>query len=330
MNIAFIGFQHGHIFGLYQKCKEHPNVTIAGAWEPLPEYREAAEHKGIELTHEDYHDFFNMKEVDAVAIGVHYGGRGKIAIEALRAGKHVIADKPLCTAMDELLAIEALAAEKNLKVGLMLDLRYMGVTAVAKEIIDSGKLGTVHAVNFGGQHGLNYGSRAGWYFEEGKHGGTINDIAIHGLDLITYLTGKHMTHIHSARCWNAFADRVPHFKDAGQLMVELEDGIGVTGDVTYASPGGLGFPLPQYWRTTIWGTGGVIEFNYTSNQLWAAFENAQEPELITGNASADENYLTDFLADINGAPTCFDTKRNLASTKMLLSIQQFADTRPCL
>ncbi|MDR1629650.1 MAG: Gfo/Idh/MocA family oxidoreductase [Oscillospiraceae bacterium] len=325
MNIAFIGFEHGHIFPLYQKCREHPDVTITGAWEPLSEYRAEAERRGVELTHEEYHDLLHAKEVDAVAVGVYFGGRGKIAIEALQAGKHVIADKPLCTELDELLEIERLAAETGLSVGLMLDLRYMGVTAVAKEIIDSGRLGAVHAVNFGGQHGLNYGSRAGWYFEEGKHGGTINDIAIHGLDLITYLTGKEVSQIHSARCWNAFADKVPYFKDAGQLMVELEGGAGVVGDVTYASPGGLGFPLPQYWRTTIWGTGGVIEFNCTSNKLWAAFPNAKEPEIIEAPAQVEADYLTDFLADIAGNPTCFDTKRNLDSTKTLLKIQQFAD-----
>ena len=34
-----------------------------------------------------------------------------------------------------------------------------------------------------------------WYFEEGKHGGTINDIAIHGIDLVRYLTGKNVTKI---------------------------------------------------------------------------------------------------------------------------------------
>ena len=33
------------------------------------------------------------------------------------------------------------------------------------------------------------GASVRWYFEDDKHGGTINDIGIHGIDLIPYLTG---------------------------------------------------------------------------------------------------------------------------------------------
>ena len=33
-------------------------------------------------------------------------------------------------------------------------------------------------------------SQASWYFEEGKHGGTISDIAIHGIDLVRSAVGE--------------------------------------------------------------------------------------------------------------------------------------------
>ena len=53
-----------------------------------------------------------------------------------------------------------------------------------------------------------------WYFEEGKHGGTINDIAIHGIDLLRFITGKEFTKVNFAKTWNAFADKEPEFKES--------------------------------------------------------------------------------------------------------------------
>ncbi len=129
------------------------------------------------------------KNIDAIAIGNYYGARGRMAIDALKFGKHVISDKPLCTSTEELNEIERLADEKNLKVSLMLDLRYSGNVLAARKVIKEGRIGTVNNVYFGGQHPLMYGKRPGWYFEVGKHGGVINDIVIHGIDLICYLTG---------------------------------------------------------------------------------------------------------------------------------------------
>jgi predicted dehydrogenase len=50
-------------------------------------------------------------------------------------------------------------------------------------------LGKIKTAAFTGQHPLNWGVRPGWYFEEGKHGGTFNDIAIHGVDAISWIAG---------------------------------------------------------------------------------------------------------------------------------------------
>ncbi len=324
MKIAFIGFRHGHIFSLYGKCLENPEIEIAGAWEDGEEYRGSAEEQGIEFIDSDYSCFMSDPTIDAIACGYYFAGRGKIALEALSAGKHFICDKPLCTKMSELDEIERLSREKNLSVGLMLDLRYMGVIPLAKEVISSGKLGKIHSVSFGGQHCLGYSSRPKWYFEDGKHGGSINDIGIHGIDLIEYLTDTRLAKVHGARCWNAFADKEPHFLDSAQLMVELDGGIGVIGDVSYSSPYGLKYKLPHYWRTTFWGTGGIMEFSSTSDELFIAYNNSKTPEILTAKP-LDYDYLTDFIDEISGKNVVFNTARNLASTRDLLTIQEFAD-----
>lgn len=110
-----------------------------------------------------------------------------------RVGKHLIADKPICTSLEELDAIEKLAADKNLKIGCMLDLRQYPPLVKLCQLVQDDVLGEIRTISFTGQHPLNWGIRPGWYFKEGKHGGTINDIAIHGIDYLTWATGMKFT-----------------------------------------------------------------------------------------------------------------------------------------
>lgn len=325
MKIAFAGFRHGHIMALYEQVKECDRIEIFGSWEENDEAREkAAKDFGIEFTHDSYEDFLNSDEVDIIAIGDYYGRRGELAIKALKAGKHVIADKPLCTSLKELDEIERLSKEKNLKVGCLLSLRYSPYTAVAKEIISSGKLGEIHTVSFNGQHSLSYGERPMWYFEKGKHCGVINDISIHGVDLVEYLTGKRLKNVVAARTWNAFADKEPDFRDCAQFMAEFDGGCGVMADVSYAAPSHTEYSIPYYWQFLIWGTKGMIRFAEDGKPLEAYFDYAKEPEYIEG-VPAPTNHITDFIDEINGkSGLLITTDEVLASQRDTLTIQSKA------
>ena len=54
----------------------------------------------MKLTHDDYRRMLREVECDAVAVGDYFARRGEIVIAALEAGKHVIADKPICTKLE--------------------------------------------------------------------------------------------------------------------------------------------------------------------------------------------------------------------------------------
>ena len=325
-NIAFAGFRHAHITALYEQCKSCPEVNIVGAFESDKAAREAAEKEfGINFTGHTFEDFLADNEVNIIAVGDYYGARGNIIIRALEAGKHVIADKPICTSIEELDRIEKTAKEKNLKVGCLLSLRYSRYTAPAREIIRSGKLGRISAISFNGQHPLCYGDRPMWYFEEGKHGGVINDIAIHGVDLAEYLTGKRLSRIDLSRQWNCYADKEPEFKDCAQFTVRLEDEISIQADVSYAAPGHAEFELPFYWQFIIWGTKGVLRFAEDGKGLSCYFDYAKAPEYIEGDIPVN-NHITDFIAEIDGVGSpLVTTKEVIDSARDTLLIQKQAD-----
>lgn len=320
MNIAFAGFRHSHIFSLYDAALQSEMIHISGCYEENPSEREnIAKTRGIKFTYAAYEELLNDETVNAVAIGDYYGKRGKMVIEALEHGKHVICDKPICTDLNELDKIERISAEKNLQVGCMLELRYMPQTMKAKELIESGALGDIHIVSFTGQHPLNFASRPKWYFEEGKHGGTINDIAIHGIDLVRFLTKKNLTKVDYARTWNAFADKAPDFKDCGQFMIEMDD-MSLMADVSYAAPSFSGL-MPTYWSFYFWGSKGMMNFNLQDPNLYI-FRETKETIACTGG---QPEYLRDFIHETNGIRTIMNSGEIIESQRQTLKIQKFAD-----
>ncbi len=320
MNIAFAGFRHSHVFSVLKTVLTLSDVSIIAAWETYADSVAAAREHGVTVTHSDYDEMLRLPTLDAVVVGDYYAARGEKIIKALSAGKHVYADKPICTSLSELEKIERLAKEKKLSVGCMLDLRCSGAAAAAKTVVDSGALGEIHNISFGGQHPLNYGSRPGWYFETGKHGGTINDIAIHGIDLVRFITGKGVQSVQAARCWNAYAKKVPEFCDSAQFMVTLDGGAGLIADVSYAMPYPMVCKSPLGWRFTMWGENGVMEFQGGADSVTLYLKNAAAPEIVTGTPlTADPFY--DFLADASGKPSAFTTDEVLHSARDTLKIQ---------
>ncbi|MCK5844818.1 MAG: Gfo/Idh/MocA family oxidoreductase, partial [Victivallales bacterium] len=269
MKFAFAGFRHGHIFAMHQLVSETDALEITACCEEDAKTREDLKTAGtIDVTHGSLDAMLTEADCDVVAIGDYYGARGRTAIAALRAGKHIIADKPICTSLNELDEIKRLADEKNLKVGCMLDLRGRPQFIKARELVRSGILGEMVAASFGGQHPLSLGSRPAWYFEKGKHGGTINDLALHGIDALEWITGMTFDTVRSARVWNTpMAAEFPEFKDAAQMMLTMSNGCGVLGDVSYSVPDSLGYAHSLYWRITLWGSKGVLETNVSADSV---------------------------------------------------------------
>ncbi|HPA17955.1 MAG TPA: Gfo/Idh/MocA family oxidoreductase [Verrucomicrobiae bacterium] len=326
LHVAFAGFRHGHIFDLLERCRTHAGVEVVAMGE---ENYDASlmPSKNLEATHSDIAAMIARSGCNAVAIGDCYGRRAAIAIAALRAGKHVISDKPLCISLKELETIRGLAANGGPRVGVMFDLRDSAAMRTLREVVRAGRIGEPQTVCFAGQHPLLLGTRPSWYFEPGMHGGTINDIGVHAIDLIPWLTGKAIEGVVGARAWNAKAKAFPHFRDCAQFQLRLAGGGGVIGDVSYLGPDGCGFKLPNYWRVTVHGTAGFAETSYGADAVRVAGDDAKEPESVLLSAGRPGGYLEDFLADIAGspAPDGLTTTSVFEATRWALETQRLAD-----
>ncbi|MCL6519346.1 MAG: Gfo/Idh/MocA family oxidoreductase [Armatimonadetes bacterium] len=327
IRIAFIGFRHSHIFDLYSRANASNDFEVIAACEEDDETRQQLnESMRARITHDNFDKMLDEVECDAIAVGNYYGKRGSIIIRALESGKHVISDKPICTSFDELDKINMLSIENQLKVGCMLDLRDKGQFIRAHELIHAGAIGEVHGVVVYGQHPLLFGTRPAWYFEEGKHGGTINDIGIHAFDLIPWATGLEWSQIVAARSWNAFATQTPHFRDAGQFMLKLSNDGGVVGDVSYFMPNSLGYTLDFYWRMTFFGREGIIETSSTAKSIMLAKDGNKEPEMFPPAKDNSGGYLRSFAEEVlHGKTEGLSTEDVLRASYVALLTQHAGD-----
>lgn len=324
IRFGFVGFRHGHIYSLVDAVNKAEGVEVVAACEEDAETQKEVADKGVTLTHTSAADLIENADCDVIATGDYFVNRGAVMIAALKAGKHAISDKPLCTSLDEVDEIERLAQEKDLRVGCMFTMRGSRQMNGLRNLVRKGVIGEVHAVSFGGQHPLNLDSRAKWYFEPGKHGGTITDIGVHAIDALPWMTGLEFETINAARCWNAFAPEYPHFKDGAQMMLTMNNGCGVLGDVSYFMPDKGGYASPHYWRMTLWGREGVLETATTSQSI---LQNAKGELVEVDLPDVENNYFDYFIKDIQGASSGDDlnTQQVIDSSRAVLKIQQAAD-----
>jgi predicted dehydrogenase len=286
----------------------------------------------VALTHTqpgDWKRVLHEVPCDSVAIGDYFGRRGELAIASLEAGKHIIVDKPICTRRAELNRIVELSSQKKLSVGCLLDLRDTGALRAMRRLIrDEAVIGEVHTITFTAQHPLLRATRPAWYFEHDKHGGTINDIAIHAIDAIPWLTGRTITSVVAARAWNARLAEVPHFQDAGQMMLALDNGGGVLGDVSYLAPDAAGYVAPQYWRITCHGSEGVVECGYDARSLSLARHADKAFKEVPADPGMPNGVFDAFLREARGEtsqPGDLTTTDVLDASRRTLLIQESAD-----
>jgi predicted dehydrogenase len=108
--------------------------------------RAAADRLDIATAHGSYDALLGDPEVDAVYIPLPNHLHAEWTIAALRAGKHVLCEKPLAMAADEAQRMVDVAHETGLHLMEAFMYRHHPTWVAAKDLVDSGRIGTLTAV----------------------------------------------------------------------------------------------------------------------------------------------------------------------------------------
>lgn len=127
-------------------------------------------------------------EIDAVDICLPTDQHAPVAIAALRAGKHVLVEKPMAldgATADEMVR-EAARNGRVLMTGQIL--RFIDSYRIAARTIKSGELGAVRAAVFRRRCAAPGWSR--WLGDRSRSGGGVFDLLIHDVDYCLYVFGR--------------------------------------------------------------------------------------------------------------------------------------------
>ena len=190
-NIAIIGagaIGYDHISSFQQ----HPSAKVVAIAEVSPERgREAADKFGIHELVTDYKTLLKRADIDVFSIALPNYLHAPVALAALKAGKHVMLDKPMATNAAD--AAKLVAEAKKQRVLLMVgqNQRFIPEVQTAKQLIAKGVLGDVyHAKTAWCRRGGI--PRIGSWFTQKQFagGGSTYDIGVHALDRCLYLMGE--------------------------------------------------------------------------------------------------------------------------------------------
>ena len=137
----------------------------------------------------DADEMLDKEQIDGVLIGTRCSLHTKMAIKVLQRNLPMYLEKPVATNMDDLLALRAAARASSSEVVVSFPLRVTPLVQLAKQIINSGQIGTVEHVQ--AWNNVNYGwcYYQGWYRDENETQGLFLQKATHDFDYINHLLG---------------------------------------------------------------------------------------------------------------------------------------------
>lgn len=191
----------------------HPGADVVALADADGErVRAAGTHFGVDRVFDDYRDLLALADLDAVVIAVPHALHAVVADAALRAGRHVLIEKPMTLRARDAWSLVALAQARGLHVAVGYTLNHTPHARRAHELIASGALGELRLVSglftssvarlFSAGGVASRAARgypptdpdAETYLEPGLSGGGLGQSQLtHALGLIFGLTGLRAT-----------------------------------------------------------------------------------------------------------------------------------------
>ena len=269
--IGFGGIAENRIakegFGLDAERVGAPKLAeLVGATDINPARRDAALKLGLKW-YENTEDILADPEVHAVFIATNNRSHAPLAAAALEAGKHVLVDKPLAVSGDEAKKLIELARARKLSLGVDHMMTKNVLNRKAKDMVASGRLGTVNDACFHMEFAYGYdpAEAATWRCSDpGELGGPVGDVASHCFYVAEFIFGQRVRSIAATY----YPKMMPIAVEDGALIVmTLESGLTCSARVSFRDfRGGLGGTLTGL-GFEIYGSDAVLRSYGTLFQL---------------------------------------------------------------
>ncbi|MGN0176334.1 MAG: Gfo/Idh/MocA family oxidoreductase [Methanobrevibacter sp.] len=247
----------------------------------------------------EYSELLENPEIEAVSVCVPTTFHHATVMEAIKHGKHVLVEKPIAFTLEE--AEEMIAAAKE--AGVLLATghveRFNPAVQKAKELIDDGVIGDIVT---------GFAKRVGPLPPRIKDVGVSIDLAIHDLDILSYLFEEEVTQVYGTM--NSILDDCD-FEDHAEIMVSFDNEATGIIEVNWLTP---------YKRRELelTGTAGIISVDYIQQSIEVFGKFAQDIEIK--HAEPLKGELASFLnAVATGAEPEITGEDGLNALKMVIA-----------
>jgi predicted dehydrogenase len=325
-----VGLDHRHVYDLVAGLLE-AGLACAGYW---PETSDPRVLRGFRERFPDLpaihdRDALIQGPADILVCAAIPNARASLAIQAMRAGKDVLVDKPGVTTRADLASLERTVAETGRIFSVCFSERFLAPsTQVALQLIRAGAIGrVVHTAGFG-PHRLNPDLRPAWFFDPAAYGGILCDIASHQIDQFLAFTGAEDARIVTSTVGSFADERAPGLENFGEIVIRSDAASGYC-RVDWFTPDGL--PTWGDGRLTVVGTEGTIELRkyldiegrpgtdhvFISDRHGTRYVNA---------SAAPRTYFTDFARDCRDRTDTAMTQRHVFTVcRLALEAQERAE-----
>lgn len=193
LRVGFVGaggICRGAHLPAYQALKDE--VEIVAAADVSKESLEAcalAASLDVKNCYSDYRKMLDKENLDIVSVCTPNAWHFQPTIDALKAGCHVLCEKPIAVSADQ--ARKMIAASKKAGKLLMIGqtLRFFKAGAMMKQWVDNGDIGDIYWARAQYLRTRGIPARIGFVTKELSEGGPTYDLGVHVLDLALWLMG---------------------------------------------------------------------------------------------------------------------------------------------
>jgi predicted dehydrogenase len=212
-----------------------------------------AKRYGIPRVFHDYRELLAQPDVEMVTVAAPNALHARMTLDAARAGKHVVCEKPLCMTLEEADEMIDVCRRQGVLLLYAEELFFTPKYVRAKQMADEGAFGKVYLVKQSEKH---FGPHADWFWDvERSGGGVFMDMGCHGIAFCYWFLGRpairtvfcHMgTYVHGDKTRG---------EDDSICVLEFANGaVGVV-ENSWARRGGMDD------RIEVYGEGGVTYAN---------------------------------------------------------------------
>ncbi len=167
------------------------NIKLVGLWHPrIGRLQEACSKHNL-CAYDKWADLVDDPKIEGIILATPPAPRFELALQAIKAGKHLLLEKPTCLNSDEVMELQREALKRNLKIAVDFEYRAVPLFMHAKRLINEKKLDEPYFVK------LDWlmSSRANpdrpwnWYSDESLGGGVLGALGTHAFDMIHWLIG---------------------------------------------------------------------------------------------------------------------------------------------